>query len=662
MTRAVLPVDLETDPGGRIHFSGAGRSLIEEDVLELTSVGIDIGSSTSHLLVSTITLERMDTRYVVTGREVRFQSEILLTPYAAENTIDAAALERFIAAQYAAAGIGAEDIDTGALILTGVAARRANARAIGEIFAAEAGRFVAVSAGDALETLMAAHGSGAVALSESREVLNVDVGGGTTKIALCRGGEVVARTAVDAGARLVVLEGDRVVRTEPFGARHLAAAGRNAETLDAEGRRAVAAQMAQAILTAAQGDEAEGFMRLPPLGVRPEAPVLVFSGGVSEYLGGGSGRADDLGPDLARALREMTAGRPVAAARQGIRATVVGASQYTVQVSGSTIFLDPEDALPLRNLAVIAPVLDLGDEIDPAAVAAAVAEAMARLDLGDGRTPVATALPWSGSATYARLAALARGLVDGLRPVLDAGHPLVLVTDGDIGGLLGMQARAEEDVAGAIVSIDGIAARGIRLHRHRRGAARHRRHACRGQVAAVSGGVMAQGLDKPPPPRTITSVWPALVLLVLAAAMFLWSRTYGATAAQFPSIVAGVMVVLCLFDAWSRTGLPGARTIETFGGTGFRRREMDHDPSLGRQLALVAWIAGCFVAMAVVGLLAAAPLFCAAFVALHGRRRIAVAALVGLIVFVFQFAVFEWLLDYDLYRGLPFSRGGIAAW
>ena len=161
MTKPMHPDEL--DDGGRIHFSSAGRSLIEEDQIELTSVGVDIGSSTSHLLVSTITLERMDTRYVVTGREVQFESEILLTPYADGNTIDADALASFIEAQYAASGLTTEDIDTGALILTGVAARRSNARAIGEIFAAQAGKFVAVSAGDALEILMAAHGSGAAA-------------------------------------------------------------------------------------------------------------------------------------------------------------------------------------------------------------------------------------------------------------------------------------------------------------------------------------------------------------------------------------------------------------------------------------------------------------------------------------------------------------------
>lgn len=454
----------EIDGGGRIHFSGAGRSLIEEDQIELTSVGVDIGSSTSHLLVSTITLERLDTRYVVTGREVTFQSEILLTPYTEGNTIDADALRAFIGRQYAAAGLEPGGIDTGALILTGVAARRSNARAIGEIFAAEAGRFVAVSAGDALETLMAAHGSGAVALSRSGEpVLNVDVGGGTTKIAVCVDGEVVGRTAVDAGARLVVLDaGGTIRRIEPYGARHLAAAGVEAGVggrLPAEARRRMARQMADCIMRAAGGGEVGAFQRLPPLGdgLRPDR--IVFSGGVSEFIAGAGAGGDtgDLGPELAAELSALATDRTVLPARQGIRATVVGASQYTVQVSGSTIFLDPDDTLPLRNLAVIAPALALGDGIEPDAVAAAATEALARLDLGDGHAPVAVALPWQGSASYARLSSLARGLVAGLRPVLDHGHPLVIVTDGDVGGLIGMQCRSEEEVPGGIVSIDGIA-------------------------------------------------------------------------------------------------------------------------------------------------------------------------------------------------------------
>src|SRR5919199_569700 len=162
--------------------------MAEEDTLVLTSVGVDIGSSTSHLLFSRLELERQDGRYVTTRREVVYQSDILLTPYVGASTIDGAALGAFIDRQYAAARLRREDVDTGALILTGVALLRDNARAIAELFAGEAGRFVAVSAGDNLEATMAAQGSGAVARSESKGVMNVDIGGGTTKVVICRHG------------------------------------------------------------------------------------------------------------------------------------------------------------------------------------------------------------------------------------------------------------------------------------------------------------------------------------------------------------------------------------------------------------------------------------------------------------------------------------------
>src|SRR3984885_12679786 len=164
-------------------------------------------------------------RYFVTERESFFQSDILLTPYAGEDTIDAEALGAFIAQQYKDAKIDPDEIDTGALILTGVAVRRKNARPIGKLFAIEAGRMVAVSAGDSLESVMAAYGSGAVARSIRRAapVMNVDVGGGTAKIAVCADGKVIDVTALDVGARLVVLDGERrIVRLEQAGRRFAA--------------------------------------------------------------------------------------------------------------------------------------------------------------------------------------------------------------------------------------------------------------------------------------------------------------------------------------------------------------------------------------------------------------------------------------------------------
>src|SRR6266513_1684188 len=208
--------------GGRIFFSSKGRSLVEEDEIVVLSVGVDIGSSTSHLVFSRIVLERLDSRYVVTTRETFYQSDILLTPYCAEDEIDAAALGAFIERQYRDANIDADEIDTGALILTGVAVRRRNARKIGELFARQAGKMVAVSAGDNLETVMAAYGSGAVARSirDKATVMNVDVGGGTSKIALCAEGKVIDVAAVDVGARLICLEADgKIVRVEDAGRR-----------------------------------------------------------------------------------------------------------------------------------------------------------------------------------------------------------------------------------------------------------------------------------------------------------------------------------------------------------------------------------------------------------------------------------------------------------
>ena len=187
----------DEDETGRIFFTSTGRSLVDEDEIVVLSVGVDIGSSTSHLVFSRIVLERLDSRYVVTTRETFYQSDILLTPYCAEDEIDAAALGAFIERQYRDAKIEADEIDTGALILTGVAVRRRNARNIGELFARQAGKMVAVSAGDSLEAVIAAHGSGAVARSirEGVRVMNVDIGGGTSKIAICADGRVSELTA-----------------------------------------------------------------------------------------------------------------------------------------------------------------------------------------------------------------------------------------------------------------------------------------------------------------------------------------------------------------------------------------------------------------------------------------------------------------------------------
>src|SRR5258705_13812074 len=250
--------DDEAD-GGRIFFSSTGRSLVDEDEIVILSVGVDIGSSTSHLVFSRIALERLDSRYVVTTRETFYESDILLTPYTEEESIDAEKLGAFIQKQYGFAKVQPDEIDTGALILTGVAVRRKNARAIADLFAAQTGKLVAVSAGDSLETVMAAYGSGAVQRSgrDKAMVMNVDIGGGTSKIAVCFEGKVIDLTAVDIGARLVGTDdAGKVIRMEEAGRQFAAELGIKLElgsTLKADDGRKLAAGMADRLFEAMKG-------------------------------------------------------------------------------------------------------------------------------------------------------------------------------------------------------------------------------------------------------------------------------------------------------------------------------------------------------------------------------------------------------------------------
>lgn len=455
----------------RSGFTSANRHIVEEDEIKLTSVGVDIGSSTSHLVFSRLELKQEGTRYVVKSRTVLNESEILITPYVDDTRIDVEALEDFINRQYKRANLKREDIDTGALILTGVAVRRRNARAIAELFAQEAGRFVAVSAGDGLEATMAAHGSGAVTQSAKLDgvVLNIDVGGGTSKFAICSRGKVQEVTAIDVGARLAALnDGGAVVRVEEAGRQHAAAVGLTlavGQKLSADDSRRMVSVMADRLFELLRPDtlspETTALMRLPPLSYRGPIDAITFSGGVSEFIYGHESTSfGDLGPLLAQEIKERAErlGIPIVEPTARIRATVIGASQYTIQVSGNTIFITPAEAVPVRNVPVVAPDFPFdGDEIDRSDVKEAVLSALRRLDLQKAKQPVAVAFHWEGSATFARLQAFCSGLTDGLREILDKGHPLTLVNDGDIGGILGLHFKEEMEIGNPIISIDGIA-------------------------------------------------------------------------------------------------------------------------------------------------------------------------------------------------------------
>src|ERR1022692_3688156 len=90
------------------------RYIWRQETVELKTVGIDIGSSTSHLLFAKILLQReaqeLSSRFVTIAREIVWQSPIMLTPFLPDGSIDAAKLEDFINESYRSAGIEKTDI------------------------------------------------------------------------------------------------------------------------------------------------------------------------------------------------------------------------------------------------------------------------------------------------------------------------------------------------------------------------------------------------------------------------------------------------------------------------------------------------------------------------------------------------------------------------
>jgi ethanolamine utilization protein EutA len=436
-------------------------ALGQDETLRLSTVGIDIGSATSQLVFSVLTLERRGSRYETVDRAVTYESDVLLTPYTADTTIDADALGKFFAEQYRKAGVHPEDVDTGAVILTGVALDRRNSALIAELLAQQSGRFISVAAGDELEGVLAAHGSGAVAASIGGSVLNVDVGGGTTKLSLCRDGAVAATAALDVGARLLAWDSDgRLHRLERAGRSLAALGGAVAETdtvLRPEHRDRIVEVAVGAVVDAVDGNWSSPavaeLLRTAHFDQPSNVPV-VLSGGMTRYLvGPGTPSFGDLGPHLAASLAPLlrARGHEVTVAGASIRATVVGASQFTVQVSGTTIHVSGEPLLPLRN-AEVSLVRDRGVG-EPPSLAERVAKVLAtRVATG----PVVLVVPFEGSADHATVDGFCRSVLHGLAAADRARDGLVLVLDSDVAGLIGAHLVEECDYTEPLVVLDGV--------------------------------------------------------------------------------------------------------------------------------------------------------------------------------------------------------------
>jgi ethanolamine utilization protein EutA len=416
----------------------------------LTSVGIDIGSSTSHLMFSRLLIgypSVLQRKPIVLERHVIARSPILLTPFSGDWNIEAGPLKELVDATFDEAGLTREDIDSGAVIITGEAARRDNAQKIAELFSDEAGRFVCATAGPTLETVMAAHGSGAVLQSREQGLvlLNIDVGGGTTKISVIDNGKIRATTALNIGARLVAQDGaGAIVRLENGGRRFFSDLGQKLEiggTLSQDLRVRLGDRMAQVLFDAVTTSAMpwEDLYVSAPLGELPAIDGILFSGGVSEYIYARESRAfGDLGPDLGRAIRAEAEKRGfgILDAGEGIRATVIGASQYTVQLSGETIFIPASLILPVRNLRVFVAEV----EWDPPVIertAGAVKKILGGRDPEVRGSPFALAFSTPPFAGYGAVQDMAKGIDRALGTLPADDRPLALVFTQNVGQVVG---------------------------------------------------------------------------------------------------------------------------------------------------------------------------------------------------------------------------------
>ena len=405
----------------------------------LLSVGLDVGTTSTQMIVSELLVENRAGSFSVpqmqiSDRKILYQSPVHFTPLLDESHVDAEALKRLVEQEYAAAGIRRQQVDTGAVIITGETSRKENAQTVLSALSEFAGDFVVATAGPDLESVLAAKGAGAVAFSEEtgKTVLHMDIGGGTSNLALIRDGKIVETGCLNVGGRLLKFDGSgRVTYVSPVLAGFCPlGVGDTAQLPQVE---EVAQTLVQALEMAAGLREktpllaqltTEGTAMTPP----EEAVVLSFSGGVADcvdmrqpWLAFG-----DMGPVLGQKIREsrLCAG-PYRLGQETIRATVIGAGCHSAQLSGSTVFYRDVD-FPMKNL----PVMCLPENWLPMPVPE-LAECI-RQKRSQQDTCGILYIPGNENLSYSGIKQLARGIVEGMQ-----GQQLLVAAEQDMAKALG---------------------------------------------------------------------------------------------------------------------------------------------------------------------------------------------------------------------------------
>ena len=423
---------------------------------KLTSVGLDIGTTSTQMIVSELTIENQASSFAVpeltiADRKILYRSPVHFTPLLDAHRMDAPALGKLIREEYEKAGLRREDVDTGAVIITGETSRKENARAVlGEI-ADLAGDFVVAAAGPDLESALAAKGSGAESYSAQtgKTVLHMDIGGGTSNLALIREGKITATGCLNVGGRLVKLtKAGEITYVSPVlnGLTDI----RVGEVLTRD-RAGELCQMLTRALEMAAGLR-EKTSLLERLMTREAAPWacpeedvrISFSGGVADCIEGEHAPTEfgDLGVYLGRAIRKSRLCRgDYRLGRETIRATVIGAGCHSTQLSGSTVFTK-NVRLPLKDLPVARITYAEQEGSLPQAIRARTAPFE-----GDA----ILALPGYASPSYGQVKRLAEQIAGAVK------GPVYLCLEQDMAKALGQAIAARLEPGRSVLCLDRVA-------------------------------------------------------------------------------------------------------------------------------------------------------------------------------------------------------------
>ena len=425
---------------------------------KLHSVGIDVGTSTTQLIVSRLTVENRANAYAVpdftiADREILYRSPIHFTPLRSATELDAEGIRQIVAEEYRQAGIRPEAVSTGAIIITGETARKENARAVLDSLKEFAGEFVVATAGPDLESVLAAKGAGAERFSAQtgRTVLHMDIGGGTSNLALAEGGRITQTGCLNVGGRLIKIDRGAVQYVSPV-LQGLCSLTPGQPVTEAD-LAPVIELLVQTLETAAglrTGEIPPGLLTNRRISLPPGPVTLSFSGGVADLIRQSPPDPfayGDIGVLLGSAIRHSALCRgDYVLGEETIRATVIGAGCHSTQLSGSTVFAR-DVTFPLQNLPVIA-LTDREQALPGCRLAQRVAQIR---DRWEADSPAVLFLPGMRSPGYDTLSDLAGRLAEAL-PQL--GSPSVVVTGADMAKALG-QALATR-LSGPLLCLDGL--------------------------------------------------------------------------------------------------------------------------------------------------------------------------------------------------------------